>query len=59
MMAAMETIYDVLRLLVNKARPVLTDAEIHLAQDIINRHEAAVPAPAAETGAGADAEANA
>jgi len=46
MLSIMETIYDVLRLLVSKARPMLTDAEIELAHKVIDAHEAAVPAPA-------------
>lgn len=43
MLAIMTTIYDVLRLLVAKARPVLADAEIALAHKIINDHEEAYP----------------
>jgi hypothetical protein len=60
MLSSMETIYDVLRLLVAKGRPVLTDAEIALAHEIIDRHEAAAPVPDdAKAGAGSDAEAHA
>lgn len=56
MLSNMETIYDVLRLLVAKARPVLTDVEIHAAQKIIDSHEAAHPVtPAAEGGEDAEA----
>lgn len=40
MLSSMETIFDVLRLLVAKARPVLTDAEITAAHKIIDDHEA-------------------
>ena len=58
MLSSMETIYDVLRLLVAKARPVLTDVEIHAAQKIIDSHEAAhpvTPAPDQEGDAGGEA----
>jgi hypothetical protein len=56
----METIYDVLKLLVTRGRGVLTDAEIALATEIIEKHEAAAPAPApAEEEVTGDAEAHA
>jgi hypothetical protein len=45
MLAIMETIYDVLRLLVAKSRGALTDAELELARKIIDGHEAARPVP--------------
>jgi hypothetical protein len=41
MLSSMETIYDVLRLLVSKARGTITDREIELAQTLIDRHEKA------------------
>lgn len=55
MLSSMETIYDVLRLLVTKARGVISDRDIELAQEIIARHEKAAPVPdkaEAETGEG-------
>lgn len=58
MLSSMETIYDVVRLLVAKARPMLTDGEIALAHKIIDAHEAAHPVtvPGPEEGdAGAEA----
>lgn len=46
MLSLMESIYDVLRLLVSKGRGVLTDTEIAAAHAIIDRHEEARPVPA-------------
>ena len=42
----MEDIYDVLKLLVTKARPHLTDAEIELATRIVDKHQATFPVAA-------------
>lgn len=61
MLSSMETIYDVLRLLVSKARGTVTDREIELATAVIDRHEKAVPVPAKAKGdveAGSGTEAN-
>lgn len=65
MLSSMETIYDVLRLLVSKARGAISDREIDLAHEIISAHEdghkaaAAAPAPDAEKDPeGSDAEAH-
>ena len=57
MLAAMEDIYDVLKLLVTRARPHLTDAEIELATRIVEKHQAASPVPA-KAKVGGDAEAD-
>jgi hypothetical protein len=43
----MDDIYDVLRLLVTKARGSIADAEIDKALAIIGRYQAAAPVPAA------------
>lgn len=62
MLSVMETIYDVLRLLVTKARGTISDREIELATALIDRHEKAAPVPAKAKGdveAGSGAEANA
>lgn len=54
MLLVMETIYDVLRLLVSKSTGILADAEIALAHKIIDAHEAAAPVPAETTATGAE-----
>ena len=57
MLVAMEDIYDVLKLLVARARGQLSDAEIELATQIVEKHQATVPVPAKAKVDG-DAEAN-
>jgi hypothetical protein len=57
MLSSMETVIDVIRLLVAKARPALTDGEIALAHKILDDHEAAAKGltPDPEGDAGAEA----
>jgi hypothetical protein len=46
MIPGMENIYDVLRLLVNRARASVADGDIEKALQLVGQHEAAAPAPA-------------
>lgn len=55
MLVAMEDIYDVLKLLVTRARGVLSDQEIELATRIVEKHQAVSPVPA-KAKVGGDAE---
>lgn len=55
MLGTMEDIYDVLKLLVTRARGVLSDQEIELATRIVEKHQAASPVPA-KAKVGGDAE---
>lgn len=55
MLGTMEDIYDVLKLLVTRARGALSDQEIELATRIVEKHQAASPVPA-KAKVGGDAE---